>query len=165
MNVPRHLVALLAVFGATTLGCGGMLSAAGKAQEAAINLNMDARLGRNEFCLEHVEPQHREKFTKVHTLWSRKYRVVDSEITAFKMGKDDETAGVDVQVSWYRPQSNELHVTVLHQKWKDINGDWFLSSEERVDGDTGLLGEHVEVAQPETSAPNALFQTVRIGED
>jgi len=162
---PRHVpLALVGLVAAASLACGGMLSAAGKAQEAAINLNMDARLGRAEFCLEHVEPKDRENFTKIHAAWGKKLRVVDSEIVAFKMGKDDEAADVDVQVSWYQPQYGELHVTVLHQKWKAINGDWYLSSEERVDGDTGLMGEHVEIARPEAPPPNAIFQTVRIGE-
>jgi hypothetical protein len=164
MQVRILFLALPAVFGVANLGCGGMLSAAGKAQEAAINLNMDARLGRAEFCLEHVDLKDRENFTKIHALWGKKLRIVDSEIVAFKMGKDDEAADVDVQVSWYRPEYGDLHVTVLHQKWKSVNGDWFLASEDRVDGDTGLMGEHVEMAQPEAPAPNALFQTVRLGE-
>src|ERR1700722_15329593 len=165
MIVQRLALALLGVSAMTTLACGGMLSAAGKAQEAAQNLNMDARLGRLEFCLEHVEVKNREKYTKVHTAWGKKYRIVDSEITSFKMAKDDEAADIDVQGSWYRPESGDLHITVLHQKWKAINGDWYLSNEDRTDGDTGLLGERVEVEQPDAPAPNALFQTVRIGND
>lgn len=164
MNVQRIPMALLAISAIAAFGCGGMLSAAGKAQEAATNLNMDARLGRVEFCLEHVDVKDRETFKKIHTAWGKKLRVVDSEITGFKMASDDESAAVDVQVSWYRPESGDLHVTVLHQKWKDINGDWYLSSEERSDGDTGLMGETVEVQQAEALPPNALFQTVRIGD-
>ncbi len=164
MNLQRTLLALLAAPAVTAFGCGGMLSAAGKAQEAAQNLNMDARLGRLEFCLEHVDMKNREKFTKIHTAWGKKFRIVDSEITTFKMAKDDESADVDVQVSWYRPESGDLHVTVLRQKWKDVSGDWYLANEDRVDGDTGLLGERVEVQQAEAPAPSALFQTVRIGD-
>jgi hypothetical protein len=163
MNVPRFSLALLAA-SALSVGCGGMLSAAGKAQDAVQNLNMDARLGRLEFCLEHVELKNREKYTKIHTTWGKKLRIVDSEISSFKMGKDDDAADVDVQVSWYRPETGELHITVLHQKWKAYSGDWFLSSEERTDGDQGLLGEHVEIEQPTAPPPSAMFQTVRIGE-
>ena len=145
--------------------CGALpTTGLANAQQTAQNFNMDARLGRTEFCLEHVEGKNKEKFTKVHTAWGKKLRIVDSEVTTFKMGKDDETADVDVQVSWYRPEYGDLHVTVLHQKWKAVSGDWFLSSEDRIDGDTGLLGEHVEMEQPEAPAPNALFQTVRIGD-
>jgi hypothetical protein len=146
------------------VACGGMQSQAAKAQEAAQNLNMDARLGRLEFALEHVDKKDRENFTKVHTQWSSKIRIVDSEITSFKMAKDDDAADVDVQVSWYRPESGDLHVTVLHQKWHVISGDWFLASEERSDGDTGLLGERVVVEQPDTPAPKAQFQSVRISD-
>jgi hypothetical protein len=164
MNAQRIAIVVLAALGAAAAGCGGMLSPAGKAQEAAINLNMDARLGRVEFCLEHVDLKNREKFTKVHATWGKKFRIVDSEIISFKMGKDDDAADVDVQVSWYRPEYGDLHITVLHQKWRSVNGDWFLSSEERVDGDNGLMGEHVEIAEPEAPPPRALFQTVRIGE-
>ena len=164
MNVRRFPSALLAAAALLEVACGGMLSAAGKAQEAAQNLNMDARLGRLEFCLEHVDPKLREKYTKVHTGWGKKLRIVDSEITSFKMGKDDDAADLDVQVSWYRPETGDLHITVLHQKWKTYSGDWFLASEDRVDGDTGLLGEHVEIEQPAAPPPSALFQTVRIGD-
>jgi hypothetical protein len=146
------------------VACGGMQSQAAKAQEAAQNLNMDARLGRLEFALEHVDRKDRENFTKVHTQWSSKIRIVDSEITSFKMAKDDDAADVDVQVSWYRPESGDLHVTVLHQKWHVVSGDWFLASEERSDGDTGLLGERVVVEQPDTPAPKAQFQSVRISD-
>jgi hypothetical protein len=144
--------------------CGGMQSQAAKAQEAAQNLNMDARLGRLEFALEHVDLRAREKFTKVHTQWSGKIRIVDSEITSFKMAKDDSAAEVDVQVSWYRPESGDLHVTVLHQRWHVVSGDWFLASEERSDGDTGLLGERVVVEQPDAPAPKAQFQSIRIAD-
>jgi len=149
---------------APLVACGGMQSQAAKAQEAAQNLNMDARLGRLEFALEHVDSKDRENFTKVHTMWSGKIRIVDSEITSFKMAKSDDAADVDVQVSWYRPESGDLHVTVLHQKWHVVSGDWFLASEERTDGDTGLLGERVVVEQPDVPAPKAQFQSVRISD-
>jgi hypothetical protein len=149
---------------AALAACGGMQSQAAKAQEAAQNLNMDARLGRLEFALEHVDGKDREKFTKIHTQWGAKIRVVDSEITSFKMGKDDDSADVDVQVSWYRPETGDLHITVLRQKWHAVGGDWYLASEERSDGDTGLLGEHVVVEQPDAPAPKAQFQSVRIAD-
>ncbi len=165
MTILRAWTSLLAPIAvAAVAGCGGMQSNAQKAQEAAQNLNMDARLGRLEFALEHVDTKAKDKFTKVHTAWAGKIRVVDAEITSFKMAKDEETADVDVQVSWYRPEVGDLHVTVLHQKWKVEGGDWFLTSEDRSDGDTGLLGEHVVVEAPEAQAPRAQFQSVRIGD-
>jgi hypothetical protein len=163
MNV-KSLCALMAVgSGALSSGCGGMLSNAGKAQEAAQNLNMDSRLGRLEFALEHVDTKDRELFTKIHTAWATKIRVVDSEITTFKM-KGDDAADVNVQVSWYRPEQGDLHVTVLHQNWHSVKGDWFLASEERADGDTGLLGEPILFQEPEEVAPRAQFQSVRIAD-
>jgi hypothetical protein len=163
MNVESLCVALAVASGALSSGCGGMLSSAGKAQEAAQNLNMDARLGRLEFALEHVDTKDRENFTKIHTAWGAKIRVVDSEITTFKM-KGDDAADVNVQVSWYRPETGDLHVTVLHQNWHTVKGDWFLASEERTDGDTGLLGESVLVQEPEETAPRAQFQSIRIAD-
>jgi hypothetical protein len=149
---------------ASVMACGGMQSQAAKAQEAAQNLNMDARLGRLDTALEHVDRKTREVYTKVHTQWGTKIRIVDAEITSFKMAKDEDSADVDVQVSWYKPETGELHITVLHQKWHAANGDWVLSSEERADGDTGLLGERVVVEQPDAPAPRAQFQSVRIAD-
>jgi hypothetical protein len=159
MNPSSVALALLVASG---WACGGMQSQAAKAQEAAQNLVMDARLGRLDTALEHVDAKDRAQFTKVHTLWGSKIRIVDAEITSFKMSKDEDAADVDVQVSWYKPETGELHVTVLHQKWHLGNGDWYLSSEERADGDTGLLGERVVVEQPDAPAPKAQFQSVRI---
>jgi hypothetical protein len=163
MNVENICVVLAVASGALSSACGGMLSSAGKAQEAAQNLNMDARLGRLEFALEHVDGKHRESFTKIHTAWGAKIRIVDSEITTFKM-KGDDAADVNVQVSWYRPELGDLHVTVLHQNWHSEKGDWFLGSEERTDGDTGLLGEPVVIQEPQETAPRAQFQSVRIAD-
>ncbi len=163
MNVESLCVSLAVALAASSSGCGGMLSNAGKAQEAAQNLNMDARLGRLEFALEHVDAKDREHFTRIHTAWGAKIRVVDSEITTFKM-KGDDAADVNVQVSWYRPENGDLHVTVLHQNWHDVKGDWFLASEERTDGDTGLLGEPVLVQEPEEVAPRAQFESIRIAD-
>ena len=161
MNLESVLPALVLASGALSVACGGMLSNAGKAQDAAQNLNMDARLGRMEFALEHVDTKHRESFTKIHTAWGAKIRIVDSEITTFKM-KGDDSADVNVQISWYRPEFGDLHITVLHQSWHNVKGDWFLASEERTDGDTGLLGEPVLVQEPEEVAPRAQFQSIRI---
>lgn len=163
MNVESTCVALVVVASALSSACGGMLSSAGKAQEAAQNLNMDARLGRMEFALEHVSLKDREKFTKIHTGWAAKIRIVDSEITTFKM-KGDDAADVNVQVSWYRPELGDLHVTVLHQDWRNEKGDWFLTSEERADGDTGLLGEPVLIQEPTETAPRAQFESIRIAD-
>ncbi len=163
MKVESICAALVLTSAAISEACGGMLSNAGKAQEAAQNLNMDARLGRTEFALEHVDAKHREGFTKIHAAWGAKIRIVDSEITTFKM-KGDDAADVNVQVSWYRPETGDLHVTVLHQTWHTVKGDWFLGAEERADGDTGLLGEPVVVQEPEETAPRAQFQSVRIAD-
>ena len=157
-----YALALALPLASVAAACGGMQSQAAKAQEAAQNLNMDARLGRLEFALEHVDLKAREKFTKIHTQWSGKIRIVDSEITSFKMNKDEDAADVDVQVSWYKPETGDLHITVLRQKWHVVGGDWFLASEERTDGDMGLLGEHVVMEQPDAPAPKAQFQSVRI---
>jgi hypothetical protein len=147
-------IALAACFGQT---------GPAKMQEAAIELNVNARFGRMELASERVAPKGRQDFFGHRQGWGGRVRVADTEVSGLKM-TGDEDAEVTVRVAWFRPDEGELHVTVLRQAWHDFKGDWKVVSEQRTDGDIGLLGERV-VAAPDAprERTNAQFPTVRIG--
>lgn len=152
--------------GFTFLLCGCPVahqSSAARAQEAASELNVNARFGRMEMAAEHVAPKAKEQFFERRKTWGGKIRVADYEMAGMRLMKGEEDAEMLVKVAWYRVDEGDLHTTTLRQKWHDFKGDWKLVEETRVDGDVGLLGEHVvQVAAP--SGPrHAQFPTIRLG--
>ena len=58
----------------------------------------------------------------------------------------------------------ELKATTMKQSWHQRSDDWLLASEQRLEGDLGLLGETVVVEQPASPRPPAQFPTIRLGE-
>lgn len=154
-------VALLSVF---ALGCplGGQSKPA-RAQEAALELNLNARFGRMEMAAEHVAPKARDQFFDRRKAWGGTVRVADYDLTGLRMQGEDD-AETFVKVAWYRANEGDLRVTTLKQKWHDFKGDWKLTEEMRVDGDLGLLGEPVAPsAAPAAPARRAQFPTVYLG--
>jgi hypothetical protein len=140
----------------------GHQSGPARAQEAATELNVNARFGRMELAAEHVSPKARQAFFERRRAWGGKIRVADYEMAGMKMqGKDD--AEMFVRVAWYRVDEGDLRVTTLRQKWHDFKGDWKLTEEMRIDGDVGLLGEAVVTVAPPGGPRNAQFPTVRLG--
>jgi hypothetical protein len=132
------------------------------AQEAAQELNLDARFGRTEIAMDHVAPPARDAFTAHHRAWGTSVRVADVELAGMRAHSEHDVE-ILVRVAWYRPEEEELHITTVKQGWKDKNG-WQLVDESRLDGDVGLLGETVVFqAPPESSHPPAQFPTVRLG--
>ena len=153
--------ATLSIF---ALGCplGGQSKPA-RAQEAALELNLNARFGRMEMAAEHVAPKARDQFFDRRKAWGGSVRVADYDMTGLKMHGEDD-AETFVKVAWYRANEGDLRVTTLKQKWHDFKGDWKLTEEMRIDGDLGLLGE---APAPSTGAPAApkrsQFPTVYLG--
>src|SRR5690606_8982469 len=118
-------------------------SAAARAQEAASELNVNARFGRMEMAAEHVSPKAKEQFFERRKAWGSRIRVADYEMAGLRIHKNEEDAELLVRVAWYRIDEGDLHTTTLRQKWHDFKGDWKLIEETRVDGDVGLLGETI----------------------
>jgi hypothetical protein len=156
VSLPWILAALLA--GAA--GCAAPPTALARAQEAAQELNLDARFGRNELAMEHVAPAERDDFALHHQGWGTRVRVADLELAGMK-AHGNQDVDVIVRVAWYRPEQQELRVTTLKQRWHDKDG-WHLVGEERLDGDVGLIGEPVVYAAPPAQPP-ARFPTIRLG--
>jgi hypothetical protein len=151
------------------------MSPPARAQEAATDFNQNQRFGRMELVAERVADSSREKFFERRKLWGNKIQVADTEVLSFKM-KSDSEAFVTLKVGWYKVDEGDLRTTVLKQTWKDLKGAWKLVSEERTDGDVGLLGEAPEPVRPEAAAALAKetserraadrrrFATMRLGQ-
>jgi hypothetical protein len=137
---------------------------ASHAQEAAQNIAENERFGRTELVLEKVAPSEKAEFLRTHAGWGGRITIADTELGGFHMlnnGSDD--AEMNLRVTWYNAAEEELRSTLLRQKWHSAKGNWLLVSEERVDGDIGLLNEKVVMQAPEGPAARAQFPTVRIG--
>jgi len=146
-------------------GCAlGGQSKPARAQEAALELNLNARFGRMELAAERVAPAARDAFFDRRKQWGGNIRVADYELSGLRMAKSESDAEAFVKVAWYRVNEGDLRVTTLKQKWHDFKGDWKLTEESRLDGEVGLLGEPPPAATTNASAPRRTqFPTVRLG--
>jgi hypothetical protein len=155
----RSLVSLSALL---ALSCAAAPNGIAKAQDAAQELNVNARFGRMEMAIERVAPQARDEFIAHRKGWGGKLRIADIEMAGLRP-KGESAIEVNVRVAWYRIEDQELRVTTLHQDWQDVNGEWKLVGEQRADGEIGLIGEQVVVDAPTTPRARAQFPTIRIG--
>jgi hypothetical protein len=149
-------------------GCIGALTPGTKLQETSSTMNTDVQFGRSELAIEQVLPKSREEWSKSHRAWGTAIRITDSEVAGMHL-VDASHGEVTLKVNWCFTDQQELRVTTVKQKWKDVStaagGGWMLASEERVDGDPGLLGD--VVPPPEAaSTPKAktVLPTIRLGE-
>jgi hypothetical protein len=144
-------------------GCPAMHQAPpARAQEAATELNLNAKFGRMELAAERVSPKARDTFFEHRKSWGGKIRVADYELQGLKM-QGETDADVFVRVSWFRIDEGDLRGTTVRQKWHDFKGDWKLIEETRSEGDVGLLGEPIERVAPPSGPRHAQFPTIRIG--
>ena len=138
-----------------------------RAQETALETNMNARFGRLEIAVEHVSPKARDTFMEHRRAWGSSIRVADYDMVGLKMTGEDDCETV-VRVAWYRAAENDLRATSVKQKWHETKGDWQLTDESRLDGDPGLLGDKVpepakDVAAAQAATPRRAFPTVTLG--
>ena len=158
--------AAIALLASLAVGCGlAGQSKPAKAQEAALELNLNARFGRMEMAAEHISPKARDGFFERRRAWGGSVRVADYDLTGLKMQGEDD-AETFVKVAWYRANEGDLRVTTVKQKWhSDAKGDWKLTEEHRVDGDVGLLGEPpVAPTAAAAAAPKrSQFPTIYLG--
>ena len=135
-----------------------------RAQETALELNLNARFGRMELAAEHVAEPARAAFFDKRRGWGTSIRVADYDMTGLRMLKNDEDCETTVRVAWFRAAENELHSTTVKQKWHDFKGSWKLTEETRADGDVGLLGEPpVASVAPTPGARRPQFQSITLG--
>jgi hypothetical protein len=159
---PAPIVAFMALVSLVVgSGCAPPAGSLASAQEAAQELNLDARFGRIEIAMDHVAPDAREGFAAHHRAWGAGVRIADVELAGMH-ARGEHECDVLVRVAWYRPEQQELRQTTVKQGWRDQKG-WQLTAEERVDGDVGLLGEPVIFEAPAVEKAPAQFPTIRLG--
>ncbi len=156
----RSTVSALAL--ALCAACASPPGPLARAREAAQDLNLNARFGQNELALEPVAPNARDEYAARHRAWGSAVRVADVELSGMKP-RGDHDVDVLVRVAWYRVEQEELLTTTVKQAWHD-DGGWRLVSEERVDGEVGLLGETVVFQAPAAPRAPAQFPTLRLGQ-
>ncbi len=160
-----RLVLAVSLLAASTMACGLVgQSKPAMAQEAALELNLNARFGRMELAAERVAPKARDQFFERRRAWGGSVRIADYDMTGLKM-KGEDDAETSVKIAWYRANEGDLRVTTLKQKWhSDAKGDWKLTEEQRLDGDLGLLGEPPVPVTATTEAPKrSQFPTIYLG--
>jgi hypothetical protein len=161
----KRVAAVALAAGLFLVGCPAHQSTQARMQEAAQELDVNARFGRMEMAAEHVAPTAKEQFFERRKAWGNRVRVADYEVAGMRLAKGDEDAEMIVKIAWYRVDEGDLRQTTVRQKWHDFKGAWKLTEETRVDGDIGLLGERIQqVAAPASTGPrHAQFPTIRLG--
>jgi hypothetical protein len=136
-----------------------------RVRESAQEFNLDMRFGRNELAIARVSPAARDEFIAHHRDWGSSIRIADVDMAGLKPAAEHDI-DVFVRVAWYRVEQQDLLTTTLKQTWHEDGATtgWQLTSEQRVDGAIGLLGEPVVFLSPSEPRPPARFPTIRIGE-
>jgi Prokaryotic membrane lipoprotein lipid attachment site len=143
----RVLFVFVAVFGLT--GCPTPPTPLEKASEAAREMNMSARWGVMATAVSKTVPESQAEYQKTHAKWHAETRIFDTELAGVVM-TDTTHALVQVDVSWTMSDNTTLRVTRIEQIWVIAEkGGWMMESEKRVGGAIGLLGEDVEIAEPQ----------------
>ncbi|MBN2192683.1 MAG: hypothetical protein JW751_07680 [Polyangiaceae bacterium] len=141
-------------------GCFAPPSNAQKVNDAARDLNLAARFGNLEAAAALAAPAVRSDFLARRALWGDEIRILDVELVDLRMEAEGVRAFVEVNVSWMRTSESNLRTTRIAQVWRERDGDWLLTAEERVAGDVGIFGEPVEVLRP--AAEPRQFETRRL---
>lgn len=135
-----------------------------RAAEAAHDLNLHTRFGRMHIATAMVAQEARTTFLERRRAWGGNLRIVDFEMQGVKM-RGEADADIYVRVAWQRMNEGDLRTTLLEQKWHDFKGSFQLVSENRAEGDVGLLGEPAPPpAEPQERHAPARFPTIRLGE-
>ena len=133
-----------------------------KATDAARELNIAARFGRIDIAAGRAASEERAEFIRRRAMWGGEIRVVDVELAGLTM-PDSDHAVFQVDYSWMRLNEDTLRSTRISQRCSSLKGPWALESEQRVAGDVGLFGEHVQVLRP--TQRDTQFATKVIRED
>ncbi len=141
-------------------GCYAPPSVAQRVSDAARDLNTSARFGDLDGAAALAAPAVRADFLARRALWGGEIRILDVELLDLRVDEADARAFVEVNVSWMRTSESALRVTRIAQVWREREGNWLLTQEERVAGDVGIFGEPVEVVVAEREPRQ--FETRRL---
>jgi len=141
-------------------GCYAPPSVTQRVSDAARDLNLAARFGDLEGAAALAAPAVRAEFLARRALWGGEIRILDVELQGLRVDEAAARAFVEVNVSWMRTSESALRVTRIAQVWRERDGDWLLTQEERVAGDVGVFGEPIEV--PADEPQQRQFETRRL---
>lgn len=147
------------------VACAGQ-SRPARMQEAASELNLNARFGRMELASEHVAPEGRTAFFGHRKVWGSRVRIVDSELVGVRFEKNESEAHASIRIAWQPVDDGDMRLTTVKQTFKDMRNGWYMVAEERAEGDIGLFGEKPEIPQdaPVPASRKAKFDTIRLGQ-
>lgn len=147
---------------ASVSGCLAPPGAAQRATDAAREMNLAARFGRMDVAVSHTANGARAAFLERRADWGKTVRVLDVELSGMAMS-DEKNALIYVDVAWARVDESTLRSTRIAQSWRDDDeaGGWRLVREQRVAGDVGLFGEHVDIVRPPQRDVQFATKTIR----
>jgi hypothetical protein len=141
----RARVLLLGLLSLASASCVTPPGPAQRATDAARELNFATRFGRMDIALQLTANGAKKSFLERRTEWGRGVRVLDLELAGLSL-KSPHDALIQVDVAWTRNEESLLRTTRIAQTWRDEDdGGWQLVREQRIAGDLGLFGEHVDV--------------------
>lgn len=145
------------------LGASGCLMPpppAERAVDAARELNLATRFGRMDVALGLTARTLRESFSERRAEWGNQVRILDVELAGLELPERGK-AVVQVDVSWTRVDDATLRSTRVTQIWRDQEGGWKLTREQRAAGDLGLFGEPVKLVRVEPRDVHFPSRTLR----
>ncbi len=132
----------------------GNLSQSEKLREAVNGYNEEVRWTRLDLAVQRVAPAHRATFRLHHMGWGRDIQLADVEVMGMNVaGEDVEQATSTVAYRWYDHRDMLMAETLVLQTWERTRGNFYLTSEEHLEGDPGLLRDPPE--EPEDDADAA----------
>ena len=142
------------------MGCAQQ-SPSVRLQDAASALNLATRFGRLDVAAEYTDDDAQEDFLTRRARWGEQVRVVDINVTRFKL-QDTEAGEVDVDIDWVPWDESTLRSTSIRQTWEHSPGKgWRLTHERKVAGDRGLFGDAPPASKPRPKPAHFPVTTIR----
>ncbi|MEO0325401.1 MAG: hypothetical protein AAF447_20765 [Myxococcota bacterium] len=144
----------------------GNLTQSEKLREAVNGYNEEVRWTRLDLALQRVAPAHRAAFRAHHLGWGRDIQLADVEVMSMRVaGEEAENATSTVTYRWYDQRQMLVAETMLLQTWERTRGNFYLTNEEHLEGDPGLLRALPDPTEPDATEPNATEPDAAAPED
>ena len=101
--------------------------------------NDEVRWSRLAQAADMVAPAMRITFRRQHADFGKDIQVADVELTFLRMDKDADTALSKVRYRYYDQRAMMLQEAIVLQKWRHLKGNFLLTEEKIVEGDTTLF--------------------------
>ena len=101
--------------------------------ESVRSYNDGVRWGRYQIAASHVPPEQRVRFVDDADARAKDLRIVDYEVLSVDK-RNDDTAEVQVKMSWYLDSQGTLRETQARQSWERHGKLWVIVDEARARG-------------------------------